>query len=51
MEYMDPSMLEDENGIIEDADYDNGYEGNLFGMATMPLPLLFGNCFINSNLS
>jgi hypothetical protein len=28
MEFIDPSMLEDENGIIEDVDYDNGYEGN-----------------------
>ena len=27
MDYIDPSMLDDENGIIDEADYDNGYEG------------------------
>ena len=28
MDFIDPSMLEVENGIVEEVDYDNGYEGN-----------------------
>jgi hypothetical protein len=28
MEYMDPNMIEDENGlVVEDGDYGNGYDG------------------------
>ena len=27
MDYMDPSMMDNENGIVEEAEYDNGYEG------------------------
>jgi hypothetical protein len=38
MEYIDPSLLEEENGLVEDGDYDNEYEGEL-------LPHLLFNLF------
>lgn len=27
MDYIDASLMENENGLVEDAEYDNGYEG------------------------
>ena len=34
MEYIDPSLLKDENGLIEEGDYDNGYEGEFFNLSS-----------------